>query len=296
MELAFSSVVDPSLYNSHGLCDGGEVRLHNSHELGDLGSILGQKDWSESVEPCQYYAGTMSARFNVVSVGFPGCIPDQLEMVSYGAEIGFLADDLAVLANDLAKYGDEPKHTEVLGNMIDTFRPGGQRSSQSSRASGKKGVLVKPSHRILSIDRERAVKAEIIKYWNELQRNIEKAREAGCYSAELLRFLESMKYLHTGGLVGSTRRPRYNAAEDFSPRQREWTKNGIPSEVCQRGARNVCLEQDAAPSTTEPLAPERRLHSDETEADGSAGTRRILNGQEDDTVDELEVMVEMIKA
>ncbi|KAK3360921.1 geranylgeranyl pyrophosphate synthase [Lasiosphaeria ovina] len=394
MELAFSSVVDPSLYNPHGLCDGGEVRLHNSHELGDLGSILAQKDWSENVEPCQYYAGTMSARFNVVSVGFPGCLPDRLEIVSYAAEIGFLVDDLA-------EYGDESKRTEVLGNMIDTFRLEGQRASRSSRASGKKRLLAKLSHRMLSIDRERAKKAlnmwagyleggggggtnvqfdtfedfvefrvadvgrhfttglmyfgmgitipeheeaaqqqlshpawaaisltndifsrekeqrflaqssnkkmntanavdvlarlrsvgvdeakeicrqEIIKYWNELQGNIEKAREAGCYSSDLLRFLESMKYLHTGGLVWSTSCPRYNVADDFSPRQREWMTNGIPSEVLATSVWNRTLP----PSIPEPLVPERSLHSEETEANDSTDTKHILNGQEAVTVD-----------
>lgn len=51
MEYHFSHLVDPSTYETNGLCDGIPLRVHRSSGIGDLGTIRLHKAWREHIGP-----------------------------------------------------------------------------------------------------------------------------------------------------------------------------------------------------------------------------------------------------
>ncbi len=96
MKYRFSHVVDPSTYETDGLCDGIPLRVHRSAAVGDLGTIRLHRDWREHIGPLSLsdsYGG-MGAQYSFTSVVMPECLPERLEIVSYAIEIGFLHDDV----------------------------------------------------------------------------------------------------------------------------------------------------------------------------------------------------------
>jgi len=90
----FSSVVHPSLYigPTYGLCEGLEVRLHNENELDDLGVLMAQQAWRGTVQKCAHTS--LSRVGNIVSLCFPNCRPERLEILAYLWELGFIQDDM----------------------------------------------------------------------------------------------------------------------------------------------------------------------------------------------------------
>lgn len=94
MMFSYSSVVDPSTYETEGLCDGIDLRLHDCQELEDRGAIRAHQDWNNLVAPCTEYRGTLGPRFNFISVTIPECLPDRLEILSYANEFAFLHDGM----------------------------------------------------------------------------------------------------------------------------------------------------------------------------------------------------------
>ena len=94
MEFRYSSVLDPSTYDTHGLCDGIQPRLHNDHDVDDLAIIRAHQDWRENVAPIGLFRGCLHPKYSFVSLCMPECLPERLDIVSYANEFGFLHDDI----------------------------------------------------------------------------------------------------------------------------------------------------------------------------------------------------------
>lgn len=92
MEYLYSTVIDPSTYETEGLCDGIDVRKSNYTEFEDRGAIRTHQDWTKSVRSCCEYRGTLGPQYSFMSVAVPECIPDRLEIISYANEFAFLHD------------------------------------------------------------------------------------------------------------------------------------------------------------------------------------------------------------
>lgn len=95
MEYQHSRVIDPSEYMSdglEGLCDGIPLREHNDPIREDIGTVRAQEDWNRLVQPLDHYKGGMAARFNLMSIAVPECIPERLEIICYANEFAFLHD------------------------------------------------------------------------------------------------------------------------------------------------------------------------------------------------------------
>lgn len=92
MDYLYSTVVDPSTYETDGLAEGIPLRVHAYQELSDKGALLAQEDWGEVVGPVNDYQGLLGPRFNFMAVTVPECLPDRLEIISYASEFAFLHD------------------------------------------------------------------------------------------------------------------------------------------------------------------------------------------------------------
>lgn len=96
MKFQYSYLVDPSSYETHGLCDGIPLRVHRNTDLEEAAVIRLRNDWARLVGPLPIvsYGASMGPYFSFTSVVIPECRPDRLEIVSYVMEFGFLYDDL----------------------------------------------------------------------------------------------------------------------------------------------------------------------------------------------------------
>lgn len=94
MDFLFSTEIDPSTYETDGLCDGYPLRLHKNDLLADLGCLRAHEDWNRLVAPVKSFNGGISARYNWMSVSVPECLPDRIEIMAYANEIVFLHDDV----------------------------------------------------------------------------------------------------------------------------------------------------------------------------------------------------------
>ena len=92
MEYRFSTLVDPSTYETHGLCDGIAVRKHMNPEIENRGALQAQKDWARLVRPVGFYRGGLGPEYNFIQVIMPECRPERLGIISYLGEFGFLYD------------------------------------------------------------------------------------------------------------------------------------------------------------------------------------------------------------
>ncbi len=92
MEYRFSNVVDPSTYETQGLCNGVSLRKHQEPEKENEGCLRAQQDWSKLVSPVGMYKGALGPDYNFVQVTVPECLPERLEILSYANEFLFLYD------------------------------------------------------------------------------------------------------------------------------------------------------------------------------------------------------------
>ena len=94
MEFCHSSIVDPAAYQTHGLCDGIDLRV-SKDAFGEIrGARRCQKDWSRLVGKLGNYNGTLGDPFSFVRVTVPETLPGRLEIVSYANEFAFLYDGI----------------------------------------------------------------------------------------------------------------------------------------------------------------------------------------------------------
>ncbi|KAJ6097682.1 Fusicoccadiene synthase [Penicillium canescens] len=146
MEYRYSSIVDPSTYETEGLCSGISVCVHQNQDTEDLGCIRAREDWRTYVAPLGFYKGSLGPRFNLLSVAFPETPPERLEILAYLTEYIFLHDD-AVETVDQAK-GDKQND-----EARDVFREGAKKKEFKTRgATGRKLMMGKVTEKILAID------------------------------------------------------------------------------------------------------------------------------------------------
>jgi fusicocca-2,10(14)-diene synthase len=92
MDLRFSDIIDPSTYETDGLCDGIDLRRHKDPMGENIGAIRCQKDWSKLISAARNYKGTLGHPFSFIRVTVPECLPERLEIISYANEYAFLYD------------------------------------------------------------------------------------------------------------------------------------------------------------------------------------------------------------
>ena len=94
MEHNFSRLVDPSSYDSQGLCEGIPLRVHRQPNLELKGTVRLRTDWIRYVGDPPLTYTNIGPTYNWTSVAIPECQSDRLEILSYGVELAFLQDDL----------------------------------------------------------------------------------------------------------------------------------------------------------------------------------------------------------
>lgn len=92
MEYQYSQLVDPSTYETEGLCEGIPLRANYHPELEDLGALRAQEDWRRHVAPIGTYRGGLGPEYSFMTVAVPECIADRMEIISYANEFAFLHD------------------------------------------------------------------------------------------------------------------------------------------------------------------------------------------------------------
>ncbi|RAK81477.1 bifunctional terpene synthase/polyprenyl synthetase family protein [Aspergillus fijiensis CBS 313.89] len=155
MEFRFSTVVDPSTYQTQGLCDGLAVRYHKNTELEEINCLRCQEHWREQVGPLELYRGGLGHPWSGMSIAIPEALPERLGIVSYANELAFLHDDVT----DIAKYGDE--HNNDLKAAFDQVISTG---TIKHAGSGKRALQAYVAKRMLSIDKDRAITS--LKAWS----------------------------------------------------------------------------------------------------------------------------------
>ncbi|KAI9040292.1 bifunctional terpene synthase/polyprenyl synthetase family protein [Aspergillus affinis] len=155
MEFKFSTVVEPSTYETQGLCDGLTVRYHKNTELEEIDCLRCQEHWREQVGPLGLYKGGLGHPWSGMSIAIPEALPERLGIVSYANELAFLHDDVT----DIAKYGDE--HNNDLKAAFDQVISTG---TINHAGSGKRALQAYVAKRMLSIDKDRAITS--LKAWS----------------------------------------------------------------------------------------------------------------------------------
>ena len=92
MQHKYSTVEDPSTYDTEGLCEGIPVRRHVAADLEEIGTFRAQEDWRHYVGPMGDYKGGLGPRYSFMTVSVPECLPERLEIISYANELAFLHD------------------------------------------------------------------------------------------------------------------------------------------------------------------------------------------------------------
>ncbi|KUL83692.1 hypothetical protein ZTR_07521 [Talaromyces verruculosus] len=155
MDYLYSTVVDPSKYETEGLCDGIDVRKSNYTELEDRGAIRAHQDWTKYIRDCRGYRGTLGPEYSFMSVAVPECIPDRLEIISYANEFAFLHDDVT-------EFVDHELGGIENDDMMEGFLEGAQSGfinpeTVETRRIGKKQIQSKLLLEMVAIDRECAL-------------------------------------------------------------------------------------------------------------------------------------------
>ncbi|KJZ80129.1 hypothetical protein HIM_00843 [Hirsutella minnesotensis 3608] len=119
MEYLHSTLIDPSMYETKGLCDGIPVCKSKYTWLEDRSAIRAQHDWDNYVQPCCQYRGTLGPEHSFMSVATPECVPERLEIMSYANEFAFLHDDIT---DDAGKEIAEIENDDMLETFLEVAR------------------------------------------------------------------------------------------------------------------------------------------------------------------------------
>ncbi|KAF9889737.1 hypothetical protein FE257_007043 [Aspergillus nanangensis] len=148
MEYKYSTVVDPSTYETHGLCDGIPLRCHESPELEEIETLRCQENWREWVGPLGFYKGGLGPRWNFMAITVPECLPERLGVLGYANELAFLHDDVT----DVADYGDA--HNDDLKAAFEQAANTGQIAES---ASGKRAIQAHIANEMMKIHKQHAI-------------------------------------------------------------------------------------------------------------------------------------------
>jgi len=94
MDYPYSILVDPSTYDTQGLCDEIPLRKLIAADLEEVATFKAYEDWERFVGPVGDYKGSLGPNFSLVSVIYPACLPERIEAISYLKEITFLLDGM----------------------------------------------------------------------------------------------------------------------------------------------------------------------------------------------------------
>ncbi|KIK55704.1 hypothetical protein GYMLUDRAFT_205331 [Collybiopsis luxurians FD-317 M1] len=163
MEFQYSTVIDPSTYDTEGLCDGIDFRRNNFTWLEDRGAIRAQADWTKYVSPATGHRGVLGPQYSLLSSAIPECSPERLEVISYALEFGFLLDDVI-------NATDQEQGTIESNDMMQAFLEGVQtgkitKNDAQTKREGKRKIQSQLLLEMFSIDRERAI--AFVKAWAE---------------------------------------------------------------------------------------------------------------------------------
>ncbi|KAI0398029.1 putative geranylgeranyl diphosphate synthase [Xylariaceae sp. FL0594] len=150
MEFRYSSVVDPSTYDTQGLCDGIPVRYHRNAELEEIGILKCHKDWRKSMGPLGLYGGCFGPRWNFLSVTVPECLPERLEILGYLTEAGLLFDDVIDMASPQGDHGDYYK------SAFKSIREGDIGNGVLQLQSGKGYILMHAAREMIALSEAEA--------------------------------------------------------------------------------------------------------------------------------------------
>lgn len=92
MKLRFSDLIEPSTYETEGLCNGISLRKHKEPFKENSGALRAQEDWIKRVGPLKHYKGGLGPEYSFIQVTVPECLPDRLEILAYANEFAFLYD------------------------------------------------------------------------------------------------------------------------------------------------------------------------------------------------------------
>ncbi|KAI1195542.1 putative geranylgeranyl diphosphate synthase [Nemania serpens] len=147
MKYEYSSIVDPSTYETHGLCDGIPLRCHHQPELEEIETLRCQEDWRKWVSPLGFYKGGLGPRWNFMAITVPECVPERLGVLGYANELAFLHDDIT----DIVTVGDA--HNDDLRAA---FEQGAATGGINHAASGKRAIQAHIAREMLAIHKEQA--------------------------------------------------------------------------------------------------------------------------------------------
>ncbi|GAW23081.1 hypothetical protein ANO14919_126310 [Xylariales sp. No.14919] len=158
MTYSYSKVVDPSTYETQGLCDGIDLRKHVAADLEEIGTLRAQEDWRRLVGPvARPYKGGLNPGYSFMTVSVPECIPERLEIISYANEFAFLHDDVIEVASKDVRDASNDE-------MLQAFEEGAQTGKiEDQGASGKRKIAAQILKEMMEIDMEKAMVA--IKSW-----------------------------------------------------------------------------------------------------------------------------------
>ncbi|KAJ5808864.1 geranylgeranyl diphosphate synthase [Penicillium riverlandense] len=148
MEFKYSTVVDPTTYKTHGLCDGIPLRCHESPELEEIETLRCQEDWRDWVGPLGFYKGGLGPRWNFMAITVPECLPERLGVLGYANELAFLHDDVT----DVADYGD--LHNDDLKAAFEEAASTGRIEGS---ASGKRAIQAHIANEMMKIHKQHAI-------------------------------------------------------------------------------------------------------------------------------------------
>jgi len=158
IEFQYSDVIDPSTYETEGLCMGIALRRHRDISLEDRGAIRAQEDWTKLVGPIPDYKGGLGEKCSFMQVTVPECLPNRLEIISYANEFAFLYDDKMEII-DVHQFGERNRNHELL----DVFGEDVMKHDSESKSRGEKQMQSRILSEMMAIDPERAVTA--MKAW-----------------------------------------------------------------------------------------------------------------------------------
>ncbi|KAK8001763.1 terpenoid synthase, partial [Apiospora marii] len=147
MEYKYSSVVDPSTYETHGLCDGIPLRCHHQPELEEIETLRCQEDWRRWVGNLGFYKGGLGPKWNFMAITVPECVPNRLGVLGYANELAFLHDDIT----DIVSVGDA--HNDDLKA---TFEQLAQTGDIRKATSGKRAIQAHIAREMLKLHKEQA--------------------------------------------------------------------------------------------------------------------------------------------
>ncbi|KAH8882542.1 terpenoid synthase [Thozetella sp. PMI_491] len=146
MTYQYSSPIDPSIFDTQGLCNGLPLRCHNNPELEQAGVSKAQQDWVEHVGPLDPNTRSPPANNSAISMAYPEALPDRLEILGYFHEFLFIHDSI-LGANGVTPSGGHYDELQEAFRSRHASSPVG-----ASRGNGRNWMVRKVASEMLGTD------------------------------------------------------------------------------------------------------------------------------------------------